>query len=435
MPLVAVVVDRAGRRDAAGDAAHRGAEPDERREQLVAVGRRAAGDDPRRDAAAAAAHGRRGTARRRSPVGGRGGSRGRGSRGARSRACEYRPALHQRAGSTAPATNAAAKLGIDAPPQGRACGCSVRDEPRPPAWADRIQPLVEREAGEPRDAPSRAAPRARRRCRPARSGAPQAASRRAARRTAARRMSRAGTGTAGSCAGRSRARRSSRRLQFPRRGALRHAGHEVLQADRAGVDVRKRLVALVHGQREQREDTRRPARRDRGEQRRRVADVPRHGDHRTQAEERDRRDEVAEPGPPEPRRARARDARTACISLIATRSPSVRWRAATTSPMAPRPRTFSTRYLPRRTSPEPIECSSGIDMGAVGEGGEAAPNLPRASACAISSRQDTAEIRTSTRREPLFPGPASPRLGRPRRGLRRGPPGGRRGARGRWIRR
>ena len=46
--------------------------------------------------------------------------------------------------------------------------------------------------------------------------------------------------------------------------ALRELRQEVLQADRARVDVGERLVALVHRQREQREDARRAAGRDRG---------------------------------------------------------------------------------------------------------------------------------------------------------------------------
>ena len=90
--------------------------------------------------------------------------------------------------------------------------------------------------------------------------------------------------------------------------SLRHLRQQILQRDGARVDVRERLVALVHGQREQREHARGPARGDRRQEPGRIADRARHRDHRAQPEERDRRHEVAEPRPPEPGRARAREA-------------------------------------------------------------------------------------------------------------------------------
>ena len=124
-------------------------------------------------------------------------------------------------------------------------------------------------------------------------------------RRAGRRTSRAGRGTAGSSAGRHE-RAGGRDRPRPRdEQPLRDPRHEVLQADRARVDVRERLVALVDGEREQCEHARRAAGGDRGQQAGRVADVARHRDHGAEREERDRRQEVAE-------RPRSRSRRGAC---------------------------------------------------------------------------------------------------------------------------
>jgi hypothetical protein len=55
---------------------------------------------------------------------------------------------------------------------------------------------------------------------------------------------------------------------------LRDLGKQVLQRDGAGVDVGKRLVALVDREREQGEQARQPARGDGRQERRSVADLP-----------------------------------------------------------------------------------------------------------------------------------------------------------------
>ena len=204
--------------------------------------------------------------------------------------------------------NERAKLGQRRATPRQRMRVGVRDEPRPPARAVGVEPLVEAEAGEPcRDRPG-AERRARRRRRPAGTGAPRAANRRAGRRRAARRTTRAGRGTAGSSAGRRAARRPSPMAAVAATSSRwGTAGTRFCSETAPGVHVRERLVALVHGQREQGEQARGAARSDRGQKPRRVADLPRHRDHRAEREERDRRDEVAEAGAPETRGAGARE--------------------------------------------------------------------------------------------------------------------------------
>ena len=157
---------------------------------------------------------------------------------------------------------------------------------------------------------SRVEPPARERRRRANSGGPTGASRRAAPRREGRRTIRADTGRAGSSAGRSTSAPTvATRATPPTSSALRHARQQVLQADRSGVDVRERLIALVHGQREQGQHACGAARGDRGQQGGRVADVAGQRDHRAEGEQRDRRHEVAEPGAPEAARAGAGEPR------------------------------------------------------------------------------------------------------------------------------
>ena len=125
---VAVVVDRADRRRRPRDQPNRRAEPDERRQELVAVVRRAARDDPRGHAQQLQRAGAvvRPAAGRRRPV----------REDVATQVAEKRnhaPASIALRCTSARAhaarTNAAAKLGSEAPPHGRACGCRWRDEP------------------------------------------------------------------------------------------------------------------------------------------------------------------------------------------------------------------------------------------------------------------------------------------------------------------
>ena len=122
VPLVAVVVDRADRRRSARDAAHRRAEPDERRQQLVAVGRRAPRDDARGDAQPLQ---RAGAVVR--PAAGRGRPVGEDVAAEISEKRDHAPASIALRCTSARAhsarTKAAAKLGSEAPPHGSACGC------------------------------------------------------------------------------------------------------------------------------------------------------------------------------------------------------------------------------------------------------------------------------------------------------------------------
>ena len=146
---VAVVVDRADRRRRSRDQPNRRAEPDERRQELVAVLRRAPRDDPRRHAQQLQRAGAvvRPTAGRRRPVG----------EDVATQVAEKRnhaPASIALRCTSARAhtarTNAAAKLGSEAPPHGRACGCRWPTSLVHQLGPVRIQPLVDAEAGQPR---------------------------------------------------------------------------------------------------------------------------------------------------------------------------------------------------------------------------------------------------------------------------------------------
>ena len=187
---------------------------------------------------------------------------------------------------------------------------SVRDDPGPPPWALRIEPLVDDESGQPRadhleskfrrleDVVARIV---------------------AARQEPVGEQHREERDE-------ERSEQIQERLVVPQvddqrtdgchqghpadEHALRHARQQVLQADRSGVDVRERLIALVHGQREQGQHACGAARRDCRQQGGRVTDVARQRDHRAECEQRDRRHEV-----PEPRHSRSRppgSARSAC---------------------------------------------------------------------------------------------------------------------------
>ena len=108
--------------DAARDAAHRRAEPHERREQLVAVGRCAPRDDARGHAQPLQ---RAGAVVR--PAAGRGRAVGEDVAAEVSEERDHAPASIALRCTSARAHTASAKvtakLGSDAPPQGSACGC------------------------------------------------------------------------------------------------------------------------------------------------------------------------------------------------------------------------------------------------------------------------------------------------------------------------
>ena len=189
-------------------------------------------------------------------------------------------------------------------------GFSSVDDVDPPARAGRVQPLVEREAGDPgADQPRGATPVRRTRPR-ACSARRRRASRRAAPRTAARRPSRGGAGSSGSWRSRRRAHRRSRSpVTSDDEERLRRAREGVLERHRRRVGVRERLVRLGHEQREERDDRGEPAGDDGGGKRGRVAEVAREHEHGAEREQPRVRDEVADSRTGERAAPRRREAR------------------------------------------------------------------------------------------------------------------------------
>ena len=90
---------------------------------------------------------------------------------------------------------------------------------------------------------------------------------------------------------------------------LRHPRHHVLERDGGRVDVRERLVALVHGHREEGEHRHDPAGDDRRRQLRRVGDVAGEQQEHAERVEPDDRDQVPDRRAPERRALRPREAR------------------------------------------------------------------------------------------------------------------------------